>query len=791
MTYRSAIRCSVAALGLAAFASTVPAQSQPLTIKRAVRYDAPVLGFDTGGLQNQNDNFGTSAAAADLDGDGRVELFLGHWRDDDVDDPAKLGSGKYNNNGALWVVKLNADGTVASTRKLSAADPEVPPLDVDNGPPGVSGEDAAGVRGFGWAVDSLGDVDGDGVPDLVVGVNEDDDGTTGKTCPNGTCSNPNIPIDVGYGSIYILFMRADGSIKSWQKISKTTGGNLGALLSVKDYFGASVASMGDFNGDGFQDILVGAPGTHKSNPTTGGEPFNPPLTLPGQTPEEYQHVASTGLGRVWILSIHPDGTLYRSVPLDLPHTPGGLFLNGAASNEYGDEFGQSVAWLGDLDGDTPGTEENPNAMTHIAVGAPQDDEGPQSPQGRYGAVWILGIDMVMNQGGVEVPTIVESQKLSALRGNLNIDLHQRDLFGMSLDRAGDWNKDGVPDLIVGASRDDDGKADSGSAFLLLMRPDMTVGAVRKMSDTPNGVPDTLVSNGKGVNFGTAVASVGDFDGNGTGDFVVGAELYDNLDRGAAWLLTTDVPRIKLGDRVDADIPASGSYRFTFEAARGTKLKMTAIQRPTASGKAMEPGLRILGPLVEGQIPDVIAGLPDTVTTKKSPKAKRRSKLPKGLTVPETGHYLVEIFDVGGQGGTYRLKTAGKPAKDVRKVTSTVAVGSSEEVFPVEVTATSGSLLKKLAVKTVKPKGTFAVIDGQAAELFPVLDTVLDPGHDSVAIRPYVKVNATGTAVSLRKLPLDHLGDYVFEVGGAGGSVGYASFRASVKIPRSRERYIFP
>jgi hypothetical protein len=785
---------------LVGLAPLAPAQSQPMIIKNSVRFDAGVLGYVGTGNSNLNDNFGRAAASlGDLDGDGVTDIVFGHSRDDDVDDPAKLGgqgvnSGKYNQNGAIWIIYLNADGTVKDKRTISATSPDAPPLDQDNGPPGVDGQDNAGVRGFGQAIDNIGDLDGDGVIDLIVGVNEDDEGTTGQTCT--TCSNTNSPIDVGFGSLFVLFMNMDGTIKNYQKISKTQGGVVLPDLGIKEFFGAAVASMGDFNDDGLKDILVGAPGTHKFNPTTQ-LPFPSPLSSGNSFDPDNEHVSGTGLGRVWILSLNPDGTVAKRVPIDMPQVgdpipndpDGKLYgsdkaLDGAFSNEYGDEFGRSVAWLGDLDGDTldPDDPDDVDSMTTIAVGAPFDDDGPPNPQGRYGAIWILGIDLING-----VPKIVESQKISAFHGNYNAALSRRDLFGISMDPAGDWNKDGVPDLVVGTLFDDDGWSDAGAVSILLLNRNGTVKSHMKISNSPHGLKDPLVTNQKGVNFGASVANIGDFDGNGTIDFIAGAELYDNLNRGAGWLVTTDVPRLALGDRLDAVVAPNNGYKFTFEATKGTRIKMAAAQ--VLSG--MEPAIRILGPLIAGQEPDVLVDIADSTSKKNSPKARRKAKVPKKFAVPATGEYLVEVLDVGGQGGAFRMKTKGKAAKDVRKIVQIVEIGNGEETFEVSLDAVAGTLLKKLSIKTLKPKGDFAVVNGVAAALKPMVDAVLTPGSAPLLIEDLLKVNATGTQVSLKKLPLDGLGTYTVEVSGADQSVGYALLRASVKIPRSREKIVLP
>ncbi|GAL79146.1 RTX toxins and related Ca2+-binding proteins [Algibacter lectus] len=93
---------------------------------------------------------------------------------------------------------------------------------------------------FGRDHDKIGDVDGDGVIDFVVGARSDDDGETDA------------------GAVYILFMNNDGTVKANQKISMLSGG-FSEVLNEGNFFGYGVAGIGDYDADGIPDIAVAAP----------------------------------------------------------------------------------------------------------------------------------------------------------------------------------------------------------------------------------------------------------------------------------------------------------------------------------------------------------------------------------------------------------------------------------------------------------------------------------------------------------------------------------------------------
>ena len=254
---------------------------------------------------------------------------------------------------------------------------------------------------FGCSVTNTGDLDGDGVTDLALGAFFDDDG------------------GIDRGAVWILFLNSDGTVKGHQKISDTQGSFTG-VLDDSDYFGFSVANMGDLDGDSVSDLAVGAYGD-----------------LDGGVDQ----------GAVWILFLNSDGTVKGHQKIS--DTQGSF----TGILDDSDRFGTSVTNMGDLDGD---------GVTDLAIGAPGDDDGGSS----RGAVWIL----FLNTDG----TVKSHQKISDTQGSFIGVLDNYDIFGCSVTNLGDLDGDSVSDLATGAYGDDDGGTDRGAVWILFLNSDGTV-----------------------------------------------------------------------------------------------------------------------------------------------------------------------------------------------------------------------------------------------------------------------------------------------------------------------------
>ena len=395
-----------------------------------------------------SDQFGRgSDIIGDLDGDGILDLVVGAQKDDGT------GADPDDDFGAVWVLFLRSDGTVRDYTKIGRY----------RG--GWSGSLDPGDE-FGRTVASLGDHDGDGIPDVAVGACYDDDGGSSK------------------GAVWIFFMNSDGSVKAEQKISDTSGG-FGGWLDSGDQFGRAICSLGDLDGDGTGDLLVGA---------------------------LRDDDGTSNAGAVYVLFLNPDATV-RAVQ-KISETSGG-FSDDLSQNG---EFGFEAANLGDLDGD---------GFPEVAVSSPD-----QKTNGRQeGAIFLLHL----NSDG----TVKEDHRITEGSYGFTGQLDYNDEFGACVEVIGDVDGDGTDDLAVGAGKDDDGLEpgawDRGALWILFMNPDGTVRDQQKISDTEGSFTASL---GQGDRFGTSLATPGDINGDGTPDLFVGTRFDDDggLNTGAMYCL---------------------------------------------------------------------------------------------------------------------------------------------------------------------------------------------------------------------------------------------------------------
>jgi len=274
---------------------------------------------------------------------------------------------------------------------------------------------------------------------------------------------------------------SDGTVDSFQKISDTQG-NFLHVLDDHDWFGKSVASIGDLDSDGIVDFAIGAHGDDDGCPNDN---------------------KNCDTGAVYILFMNNDGTVKSEQKISAE--AGGFTGNLDEMDLFGYSLGGKI---GDFDGD---------GISDLISTAFFDDDGGTD----RGALYIL----FLNSDG----TVKEYQKISDTEGEFTGALDDGDRFAHSVSQIGDLDGDGIMDLAVGAEDDDDGGTDRGAIWILFLNSDGTVKEHQKISDTEGGFEGILED---GNRFGHGVHPIGDLDVDGVVDLVVGSEF----DRGAIWIL---------------------------------------------------------------------------------------------------------------------------------------------------------------------------------------------------------------------------------------------------------------
>ena len=359
----------------------------------------------------------------------------------------------------------------------------------------------------------LGDVDGDGVGDIAIGDRYDDEDA------------------INAGAVHSVFLNADASVKGTQKINTSQGG-FSYALGLKDHFGVGLEAMGDFDGDGIQELLVGAP---------------------------QDSVLTPGFGNAWMLFLNADGTVRDQVRYS--QGVGGF----QETIEDDDFFGSGFAPLGDLDGNGildfaitkawgPSSQNSYLFTLRLKADGTVKNTLKVGPGlgGVTGTTWLRWGDAACSLPDLDGDGLREivvgdrgfccgdpgkltilfpnpngsvhgQQQISPVYGSfgtlggdggLGLWLEGGDQFGVSATAVGDLNGDGVTDLAVGASSADELPGDSavGMVAILFLNPDGTVRGHQAISKLEGSWVSPLQSLDA---FGHSLAGAGDWNGNGT------------------------------------------------------------------------------------------------------------------------------------------------------------------------------------------------------------------------------------------------------------------------------------
>ncbi|WP_199221240.1 S-layer family protein, partial [Limnohabitans sp. JirII-29] len=312
----------------------------------------------------------------------------------------------------------------------------------------INGE-CAGDRS-GLSVSGAGDVNGDGLADLLVGA---------------FYSTAN-SIDSNVGRSYVVFGTSGNSTIELSDVTAGTGGFVINGISASDQTGYSVSSAGDINGDGLTDLLVSAPYSSNISPQAG---------------HSYVVWGSTATSAIELSNVAA-GT-------------GGFVINGQASGELS---GYSVAGAGDVNGD---------GLADLLVGAIFGDPSARNNAGRSYLVW-----------GTTAASAIALSNVAAGTGGFVINGQASgDLSGISVASAGDVNGDGLADLLVSAPYSGNR---AGQTYLVL---GTTSTSTIELSNIAAGTGGFVINGACASDqSGFSVSGAGDVNGDGLADLLVGA-----------------------------------------------------------------------------------------------------------------------------------------------------------------------------------------------------------------------------------------------------------------------------
>lgn len=392
----------------------------------AVGMDALVAGVDgfviDGELADDESGFWV-AGGGDVNGDGLDDLL--------VTTPLVPGGA-----GRIWVVH----GRVAG--------PPVELADVSAGTGGFVIEGEVAGDGAGTSAAIVGDVDGDGLADVLIGA----------------------PGAGPAGRAYLVHGKADGAAVALADVAMGIGGFVLEGDVTGEDAGTAVAGAGDVDGDGRADLMVGAP--------EGGP-------IPGA-------------GRTYVVHGKADTTAVALADVYLG--VGGFVVRGAG---FDDNSGTTVAGAGDVNGD---------GLADVLVGAQLANAGGNSNSGRcyvvFGRTSTNPIDVSsLGAGGFFIDGVAAlDEACTAIAG------------------LGDVNGDGRSDVAVGVPYDEDDLLLQGRTYVVFGKADSSTVL---LANVATGAGGFVVDGESTVDFlGLAVAGPGDMDGDGFADLGLGTPNMD-------------------------------------------------------------------------------------------------------------------------------------------------------------------------------------------------------------------------------------------------------------------------
>ncbi len=413
-------------------------------------------------------------SVSDLDGDGIAEILVGA---PGMDNAAIIDAG------VAFVVWGSSVGGGVDLKDL---------YDENGGGYAIKGEtegDAAGTT-----IMAIGDLNGDGKADILVGSPGHDSGGANA------------------GAAYVVWGKSTSSIVNLSSVASGTGGFKIIGESNGDAAGTVLGTLADINGDGKAEILIGTPDS-----TAGGANSGAVYVVFGKATTTAVNLASVAAG------------------------VGGFRITGVA----GDDAGAAVTGLGDINGD---------GLADILVGAPRSDSA-YVVFGKANTTEVNLADVANGIGGYHI--------LGENAGDLDM---------ISVTGGADLNRDGIADLVIGAASNSEGGANAGAVYVVWGGGSKTV----DQALVAQSIGGAKVVGAAGSLTGASVLITGDVNGDGAADLMIGApgsgESAYVLFTPASWLPDNNIygtmgddlidtgygDRVKVGEAADVIIALDGN-----------------------------------------------------------------------------------------------------------------------------------------------------------------------------------------------------------------------------------------